>query len=569
MKVDAKTILRLARTLTFRVLLIALLLIAFSAEVDAFEKDTHYLLTFGLSLGTCFDWNEAHLIASADYMLDANRTTVGEMNPFRRHNKRNWHAFGHDEERLNQLWFRTVGERNPDLRLIKLGQFFHFLQDWQAHHGYPVGLGHAFATITGRDPDSLARRQIRTGRMLQATLDHLGKMCAEMGRLPKGIQDSDIGLLSMLEGMQKAGLLVDLIETSNPRWRVPFGSLSRRGQKIFAENALQIEQYIYDYVQSQSAKNVPADFRPGDDKHGIPPPLRLHFDRQGNLTESLDREIATSKELELKDVEPADDAVELEKAERLAIGVGWSIRLTIRNSGDIRSQAGELRLMSVDALTERALGELTYQVPDLKPGQKYTIEGVIHTWRSAKEEMIVIDLDIDDLSTLNNQIWFMAKEDIEEMQEDLKMEGRPTDGGLKELPPADSVAFVGAPKLILHGEELLVAVITVRTNLSNPTYDLALPKVRLRHENKELSHESTLPMRAWSISVLAEGQRPAAKTVFNAKISEICEKAKLEISSPVLEFTVSADDKKARTSVELEDDLTRELRSICTNASSS
>ena len=68
---------RLPWTRTFRILIIAALLIAFSAEVGAFEKDTHYVLTFGLSLGTCFDWDEAHLIASADYMLDANRI----MNP--------------------------------------------------------------------------------------------------------------------------------------------------------------------------------------------------------------------------------------------------------------------------------------------------------------------------------------------------------------------------------------------------------------------------------------------------------------------------------------------------------
>jgi hypothetical protein len=163
----------------------------------------------------------------------------------------------------------------------------------------------------------------------------------------------------------------------------------------------------------------------------------------------------------------------------------------------------------------------------------------------------------------------MTKEDIEEMQEDLKKEGRPTDGGLAELPPVDSVAFVGAPKLVLHGEELVVAVITVRTNLNNPTYDLALPKVRLRRVNKELSHESILPMRAWSISVLAEGQRPAAKTIFNIKISEVCEKAEMTTSSPVFEFTVTADEKKARTYVELGDDLTRKLRGICTNTSGS
>ncbi|MFC1664600.1 hypothetical protein ACFL17_03110 [Pseudomonadota bacterium] len=36
-------------------LLIVLLLIGTCTQVRAFEKDTHYLLTFGLALATCFD----------------------------------------------------------------------------------------------------------------------------------------------------------------------------------------------------------------------------------------------------------------------------------------------------------------------------------------------------------------------------------------------------------------------------------------------------------------------------------------------------------------------------------
>ena len=160
----------------------------------------------------------------------------------------------------------------------------------------------------------------------------------------------------------------------------------------------------------------------------------------------------------------------------------------------------------------------------------------------------------------------MTKEDVEKMQEDLEEEGRPADGGLMELPPVDSVAFAGAPKLVLNQKKLLAAVITARTNLNNPTYALSLPTIRLHPENQELSHEPTLPMQAWSISVLGEGQRPAAKTLFNIKVSEICEKAELATSSPVLEFTVVADDEKARTFVELEDDLTKKLRSLCAQA---
>ena len=109
---------RLARTRTCRILVSTIVVIALSAESSAFERDSHYDLTFGFALGTCFDWDEAHLIASANAMLDENRTTVAEMSPFRKHSKRMWHAFGHSEERLNRLWFRAVREKNPKVRLV-------------------------------------------------------------------------------------------------------------------------------------------------------------------------------------------------------------------------------------------------------------------------------------------------------------------------------------------------------------------------------------------------------------------------------------------------------------------
>ena len=52
-----------------------------------YELDSHYYLRFGLSLSTCFDWDEAHLIASGDWNLDANGATHAEMNPIQKRNK--------------------------------------------------------------------------------------------------------------------------------------------------------------------------------------------------------------------------------------------------------------------------------------------------------------------------------------------------------------------------------------------------------------------------------------------------------------------------------------------------
>ncbi|MEE9184350.1 MAG: hypothetical protein V3U39_07700 [Acidimicrobiia bacterium] len=65
---------------------------------------------------------------------------------------------------------------------------------------------------------------------------------------------------------------------------------------------------------------------------------------------------------------------------------------------------------------------------------------------------------------------------------------------------------------------------------------------------------------------MGEGVRPAAKMYLDLKVSEICEKAELVTSPSVLEFTVGADDKTARTSVKLDDALTERLRRTCTRA---
>ena len=582
---------RRAQLRPLRILLIMAAIVGISTESHAFEIDTHYYLTFGVVLATCFDWDEAHLIASGNLMLDTNQTTVGEMSPFRNRNKQMWHAFGHFEEGFNRLWFRAVREKHPKVRLVKFGQFLHFIQDWEAHAGYPLELGHAVATITGRDPDSMAKNYLRTSRMFQSTLDHLAKMCGVMGRLPDGIQDPDIGLHKVMEEISDNRIGVDLYQQSNPGWRKPRGKLSKEGEKIVARNRLRIEQFIERELLGRPGKKVPADFRPGDEEHGIPEALRLRFDREGELIESIEKVTARTKELEAKDVDPADDEVTLQRATR--VEEGWNVRLRVTNIGDLRSQAGELRLGAYDALTEEQLGKVSMFVPRLEPVETVTIETLIPTSRVAKEEMIAAAMHVGDLSMDNDQLWFMTQEDIKELQADLDTLGRPQDGRLVKL-PVETVEFVGEPKLILYREEWLVAVITARTNLRHPSEELALPTVRLRAHDEALSSDEDLYPLVWTITAVEDGVRPSAKAYFDAKVSEICEKGDLGTASPVLEFTVAAHETakqrrhrstskakaegpraetgpqsvyatEVRTSVTLDEVLTKRLRRICTS----
>ena len=258
--------------------LIALAAITTAGRLDAFERDAHYYLTFALSLSTCFDWDEAHVIASADWMTDNNRTTTAEMNPLKKRNKRGWHAFGHSHERYNELWLRVVSEPEERRRLVKLGQLLHFVQDWEAHARFPVGIGHAAATIGGNDPDSLARSEPRTGHAAQATLDHMALMCSEMGRLPEGYDDSDMALPELVALLTEDRLITDLVENSKPNWRARLkGGLTKEGRRVMAHNIHRIEEYVEQRLADIPEKKVPQGFRAGSDEHGIPESLELDY----------------------------------------------------------------------------------------------------------------------------------------------------------------------------------------------------------------------------------------------------------------------------------------------------
>ena len=64
-------------------LAVVLLMASAPSRVGAYGGDTHYYLRFAKALEACFTWDEAHLIASADYLVDKNRTTTAEKQPFK------------------------------------------------------------------------------------------------------------------------------------------------------------------------------------------------------------------------------------------------------------------------------------------------------------------------------------------------------------------------------------------------------------------------------------------------------------------------------------------------------
>ena len=91
-----------------------------SARGERLEEGARH---FATALEACFDWDEAHLIASADYLVDKNRTTTAEKHPFKKHNKINWHAFGHRNLYTYSLDYRNINTDPNGYRNIQPDTF--------------------------------------------------------------------------------------------------------------------------------------------------------------------------------------------------------------------------------------------------------------------------------------------------------------------------------------------------------------------------------------------------------------------------------------------------------------
>jgi hypothetical protein len=258
--------------------------------------DTHYYLRFALALEACFDWDEAHVIASADYLIDKNRSTTAEKHPFQEHNKINWHAFNRNEERFNELWERVLVEDDPELQLVKLGQFLHYISDWESHFGYGTRMGHGVATVRGKDPDSLGANHMNNWRMLDQTIDHMVKVCVARGRSPWRGDDPDLFRSNLYKELAGEALLDEMFAYNTRKWK-SWGVRGKKGKQILARNHLLIEQLIERRSEGSSSRGVPEDFTPGDPERGLPPPIGLRYDKNGALLEvyGVELELPTKK----------------------------------------------------------------------------------------------------------------------------------------------------------------------------------------------------------------------------------------------------------------------------------
>lgn len=525
------------------VLCCAVVLSAATIPTHGWARDTHYHLTFGLATATCFTWEEARILASGDVGIDGNLSTRSERSMSRKHNKLNWHAFGHSEERLNALWMRAVDEDDVDLKLFKFGQFLHFLQDWEPHAGYPMSIGHALATITGKDPDSLAKNEARSARMVQSTLDHMAMMCAHLDRLPSRVPDPDLALLALADHITVDGLLRDLIDNSSPKWRARMsGGLTPEGHDIVATNVERVERFIAKQVVPIAGDRIPDGFDPADDRKGIPPPLGIPTDRDGELIASLAETVVRGDGVvDAGEVEATDD--------------GWRVAVTVRNDGEVALDPARLRVLAIDPLLEARLGETEIEIPAVPPGGRHGVEVAVAMDVDGRPARVLIGVAyiVDDHIALNNELWLMHPEN-----------GSPPMPPPPELPAVQSVEFAGEPKPHATAGGALWMVVTARTDRKDPTEEITLPTFALSGGGPVLAPDDGPFPDVWNLSFVAPDARPAAKTFVRFDVGEeLCNRVSDPDTAPGVDVTLRADDLVVRRTVVFDAATRAAIATVC------
>ena len=425
-----------------------------------YELDSHYYLRYGLSLSTCFDWDEAHLIASGDWNMDANGTTHAEMNPVQKRNKIDWHAFGHSDKRFHELWLRSAAEKDLELRLVKLGQFMHFLEDWESHAGYGIRMGHARDTYRGRDPDSLGSSPAKNHRMIQSALDHLLKTCEDLDRV---YDDRDRELIVLMAMLHTDGLMDALYEQSDSGWkRGKLGGFRKAGPEIKSANKKSIEEFIERRFIQLPEKNIPADFEAGSER-GIPPHLAIPFDRDGNIVvrRSIREELANWAVASERspDVTLSLDQVRIDYRGATGRPSGWRLRLTAANQGEIESPAGQIEIVVIDSDDETVLVQTSEALPVLGPGESREFRVRIPAKGRPEPDVIIgAFARVGDLSAMNDEDWLMlgyAEEERPDVPEITDLDAPPKG--------RETVHFLDPPRTFV-GSDIACVLVTAYTS---------------------------------------------------------------------------------------------------------
>lgn len=476
----------------------------------AYTRETHYYLRFGFALATCFDYDEAHLIASGDWMMDGNLSTHAEPTPFQKRNKVGFHAFGHSDSRFNELWDRTRAEPDLELRLIKLGQFMHFLEDWESHAGYGLALGHAKATFGGRDPDSLGSDSDKNYRMAQSALEHLLRTCQDIGRpgFPDKPDDVDYYLVWLMRLIQQDGLMEDLFEIGDPTWKKGRIKGIRKSHQVIRDRTqLRIEEFVAG-LKEYPNKKVPDWFTPGDPEKGIPPVLQIPYNKDGDILarpgapDPVEEVLARNRaDRELEDLRVFIDSYKQFQG-------GFNVRLAAANVGQEASDTGSIEVYVIDPDQQTELGRASVDLEALEVGERVDKTVTVRARATTGQSVMIGALvRVPDFSALDNQAWLMSEEEANEPAEvPLVTDIDP------DLPGQERLLFPKDPKMWLVDDEAICVMVTAATSEGDATEKLiAVDLTVVTDRNETIAEHEEFPTR-WGASAQSGSPHIAAKT---------------------------------------------------------
>ena len=181
---------------------------------SAYEEDIHYWLKFKLGLYCGYTVNQARLIATGDQGVDANFATEPTKtspfehggNPFSSDTYENlnikikWHALPKDnpvsdpqngipeiKQGQDALYNRAMKETNPSIKLIKFGQYLHYIEDKWSHWGYTYGVGHGLVNVFGQSPDNPGVTSLAVKDMIYDIMTQMGGLSGKDSKCFNGI----------------------------------------------------------------------------------------------------------------------------------------------------------------------------------------------------------------------------------------------------------------------------------------------------------------------------------------------------------------------------------------------
>jgi hypothetical protein len=342
----------------------------------------------------------------------------------------------------------------------------HFLEDWEAHAGYGIRMGHARDTFAGRDPDSLGNSFPKNHRMVQSALDHLLATCDDLDRLDV---DRDKRLIEIMNALYADGLMDDLFEASDPDWkRRKLGSYRKEAPLIKAANKERIEKFIMASYKHLPEKNIPANFKPGPDT-GIPSSLGIPFDRDGNILTKRSVEEAVRDWASFSDRSPDISLSMLDARtyyrrsgnQQLA---GWRVRINASNVGELESEPGQIEIVVIDSDDENVLAQASEPLPPLRPGESRDFRVNIPAQLRPEPDVIIASFArVGDLTAMNDEDWLMLGDAEAEVPD------KPIVVDL-DPPPAgpESVSFLEQPKLFVIDGSVCVLVKALASGGDSP-----------------------------------------------------------------------------------------------------